>query len=100
MIVKITDGESSHYIQVNGGVHVQQVPHMRPDDWGDFDLTPEVTAEWLRLITVDEDDRPEIENPGVVIRPEGVPLRTYLTNYDAYLLSESGKTLEVLHRAK
>lgn len=97
MIIKITDGDMSHFIEFSGGVQVQPVPTMVPGDWGDFDPGGE-PAEWYSLITVNEDDEPEMNTPGVVIRPEGVPLRTYLTNMDAYLLSDKGKTVEVLHR--
>lgn len=100
MIIKITDGEMSHFIEFSGNVQVHQVPNMRPLDWGDDDLSKESTAEWLHFITIDEDGSPEMNRPGVLIRPEGIPVRTYLCNMDAYLMSDKGKTIEVLHRTE
>lgn len=99
MIIKITDGEMSHFIEFSGHVQVHRVPSMRPEDWGDdCDFSPESTAGWLNFITEDEDEEPELDTPGVVIRPEGLPLRTYLTNMDTYLMSDKGRTVEVLNR--
>lgn len=101
MIIKITDGDMSHFIEFSGGVRIEHVPSMNPEDWSDYEAQgeeAEPTAEWLHLVTIDEDDALEMHKPGIVIRPEGLPLRTYLTNMDAYLLSDKGKTVEVLHR--
>lgn len=99
MILKITDGDISHFVHCSGDVQVQRVDTMNPEDWGDFDVTEESTAEWMRFLTVNEDDTPDLMASGVVIRPEGLPLRTYLTSMDAYLMTDQGKTIEVLHRA-
>lgn len=98
MIIKITDGIVSHFIEFSGNVQVMQVPDMHPENWGECGIEDEPTSEWNRFITCDEDEQPEMDSPGVLIRPEGVPLRTYLTNMDAYLMSDKGKTVEVLHR--
>lgn len=97
MIIKITDGDVSHFFQFDGDLQVHKVPSMRPEDWGDLDLSDE-PAGWHRLISPTEDDEPDLSRPGVVLRPEGLPLKTYLTDWDVYLLSDKGKTVEVLNR--
>lgn len=98
MIIKITDGDMSHFIEFAGHVQVHHVPNMRPETWGDWDLTPESSSEWMHFIVDADEDTLDLDRPGVVIRPEGLPLRTYLTNMDAYLMSDKGRTVEVLNR--
>jgi hypothetical protein len=97
MYVKITDGLNTHFISLSGDVRFEDAPTMEYEEIQDDN---EPTTDFLHFVTVDEDDRPEYHKPGVLIRPEGLPLRTYVTNWDVYLLSDSGKTLEVVHRCK
>lgn len=107
MIIKITDGYTTHFIDCSGDVRVFCVPNVHtfggssPVLANEDAVENEPTAEWLPLINGPSGEvvgGPASDPSGIVIRPEGLPLRSYLTNWDAYLMSDKGKTVEVLHR--
>lgn len=104
MIIKITNGYETHFVDCSGDVRVMCVPNVYTFGQampGEESIENEPTAEWLPLVTGPSASvigSPDSDPSGVVIRPEGLPLRSYVTNWDAYLMSDKGKTVEVLHR--
>lgn len=102
MLLKITDGILTHYLDGFDEVRVQHYDGFNADE---AELNDAENVQPLYLYLELEPSEPEPPTRDVVILqptvgPKSMCPRTIVTDFQVYLLNDAGKTIEVLHRAK